>query len=94
MTFINNTTLSASDSGPSTHCPNNYDAVPWFYSSCCTTCPTFFGSYWTDEAHPMASYISSTSDIYGNIDSDVCSSGAAVSSIGYEGVNDMAYFLR
>jgi len=94
VTFVNNTTMSASDSGPSSVCVNSYDAVPWFYSHCCSTCPTFWGSYWSDEAHPMAGYLDSTADEYGNVDSDVCSSGGAVTSYSYEGVNDMAYFMR
>ena len=75
----------------------NNDAVPWFYSSCCTTCPTFGGSYWTDEAHPMASYIDTTEDYYGNLDADVCSSGAAQpndNSSSYEGANIMEYYIR
>ena len=94
VTFANTTTMSHTDSGPSAACVNGYDAVNWFYTNCCTTCPTFQGSYWSDEAHPMASYISSTPDEYGNVDADVCASGAAVSSYGYEGVNTMEYYLR
>ena len=94
VTFANTTTLSTADSGPSSACVNNYDATPWFYTNCCTTCPTFDGTYWTDEAHPMASYIDGTPDEYGNVDADVCSSGAAVTSYGYEGVNVMEYYLR
>ncbi len=93
-TFINSATLSTNNSGPSSYCVNSYDGVPWFYSSCCTTCPTFKGGYWSDTAHPMASYLDVTADEYGNIAANVCSTGAAVSSYGYEGVNDMAYFLR
>ncbi len=92
--MTNSTELSTTDSGPSSYCPSGYDADPWFYSDCCTTCPTFKGGYWADEAHPMASYISDTADLNGNIDADVCPSGAAVSSSGYEGVNDMEYYLR
>ena len=92
--FTNATDLSTTDSGPSTTCVNDYDADPWFYSYCCTTCPTFGGGYWTDEAHPMASYISDTADVNGNIDVDVCPSGAAVTSSNYEGVNVMEYYLR
>jgi hypothetical protein len=94
VTFANTTTLSSTDAGPSSACVNGYDAVNWFYTSCCTTCPTFQGSYWSDEAHPMASYLSSTPDEFGNLDADVCASGAAVTSYGYEGVNVMEYYLR
>jgi hypothetical protein len=89
VTFANSTALSTTDSGPSTSCVNYSEGVPWFYTSCCTTCPTYKGPYWTDEAHPMASYIDVTPDEYGNVDADVCGSGAAVTSIGYEGVNVM-----
>jgi len=92
--FANDTRLSTSDSGPSTSCVNTHHAIPWFYTSCCTTCPTFMGSYWSDEPHPMASYISSTLDEFGQTDADVCPSGAAISSLGYEGVNAMSYFVR
>ena len=77
-----------------TLCPTNYQAVPWFYTSCCTTCPTFKGSYWTDEGHPMASYADSTPDIFGNTSNSTCPSGAAISSSGYEGMNSMEYYLR
>ncbi|MFT5684313.1 MAG: hypothetical protein ACI8RZ_005254, partial [Myxococcota bacterium] len=96
VTLMNSTTLATTDTGSDT-CVSNYDAVPWFYSSCCTTCPTFGGSYWTDEAHPMASYINTTADEYGYTDADACPSGAAVSNdsgSSYEGANVMEYFIR
>ena len=92
--MMNTTGLSTTSSGSSASCVNSYNAVPWFYTSCCTTCPTFKGSYWSDTAHPMASYLNSTADENGLTTADVCPSGAAISSIGYEGVNIMEYYLR
>ena len=89
--------LSTTDSGPSTDCVNSYGAVPWFYSTCCTTCPSFQGSYWADQAHPMASYTDSDPDIHGKLASDVCPSGAALPNEnggGYEGINVMEIYLR
>ena len=71
--------------------------MPWFYTTCCTTCPTFLGNYWNDEAHPMVNYLNTTADHYGLLDSDVCPSGAAQpndSSSSYEGINAMEYYLR
>ncbi len=97
VTLINSTTLTTTDTGDYTACVSDYDAVPWFYSYCCTTCPTFGGSYWSDEAHPMASYIDSTADLYGYTDADVCPSGAAIANVNgssYEGANVMEYFIR
>jgi hypothetical protein len=91
--FTNSQSLSTTDTGPSTTCVNTYGAVPWFYSSCCTTCPTFKGSYWSDSPHPMASYLDYIADLDGNTTA-ICPSGAAVSSYGYEGVNAMEYYLR
>ena len=89
--------LSTTDSGPSTACVNDYDGVPWFYSTCCTTCPSFKSDYWSDEAHPMASYTDSNADLYGQLASDVCPSGAALPNEnggGYEGINVMEIYLR
>ncbi len=93
---MNSTTLATTDTGSSS-CVNSYDAVPWFYSSCCTTCPTFASTYWLDEAHPMASYLDTTADEYGYTDADVCPSGAAIpndNSSSYEGANVMEYLIR
>ena len=96
-TLVNDDELSTTDSGPSPGCVTGYDAVPWFYSWCCTTCPTFKGGYWTDEAHPMASYTGSASDLHGNYEDDVCG-GAEVrmndNGSSYRGVDDMGVYLR
>ncbi len=95
--LMNSLALSTADSGASSICVNSYDAVPWFYSYCCTTCPSFKYSYWTDEAHPMASYINTTADLYGNMDAEVCPSGRSMPNQNgsvYEGINVMEYYLR
>jgi hypothetical protein len=65
--------FSATDSGPSAAaCVTMYNAVPWFYAACCTTCPTFGGPFWTDEPHPMQSYTGTTADIFGKTEAQVC----------------------
>jgi hypothetical protein len=92
--LVNNNQLATADGGYGRVCVNNYDAVPWFYGGCCTTCPSFAGGYWSDSAHPMASYLDSTADLYGQTAADVCPSGSATSSYGYEGVNSMSFFVR
>ena len=79
--------------GMGSNCSGSYNAVPWFYTGCCTTCPTFAGGYYSP-ARPMASYINTTPDLYGNIDANVCPSGSAVSSLNYEAMNSMEYYLR
>ena len=79
--------------GGNSRCSNTYNAVPWFYTGCCTTCPTFQGSYYST-ARPMASYLNGTPDFFGNTTGNVCPSGASVSSLGYEGINSMEYFVR
>ena len=95
--IMSSSTLSTTDSGGSTSCVNNASAVPWFYSSCCATCPTYKGGYWSDEPHPMAYYVDSELDDFGNTVSEVCSSGAARTNdngSSYEGINEMEFFLR
>ena len=99
VTIMSDTFLSTTDSGPHSSCtqPTSY-GVPWFYGGCCLTCPTFKGGSWTDEPHPMALYLDTDSDEYGNIDANVCPSGAAEKNVGgtgtYEAVNVMEYYLR
>jgi hypothetical protein len=92
--FTDTAALSTTDSGPSRACVTGYGAVPWFYSSCCTTCPTFKGYYWSDEPHPMASYLDTTADHFGQTTATACPSGGAAVSSGYEGINSMEYYLR
>ncbi|HFE46234.1 MAG TPA: DUF4215 domain-containing protein, partial [Nannocystis exedens] len=93
VNMINSTQLSTTNSGPSQVCVNTHKAVPWFYSGCCSTCPTFAGGYW-QEPHPMVNYTMSVNDIFGKNPGVVCSGEAPISSNGYHGVNSMEYYLR
>ena len=72
-------------------CTGGYNAVPWFYTGCCTTCPTFGGGYYSP-ARPMASYIDNTPDLYGN--TAVSTGCPYISSSNYEAMNSMEYYLR
>jgi len=94
--LINNTDITTTDSGLATNCINN-SAVPWFYGSCCTSCPTFKGGYWNDDPHPMQSYTGSAADFFGNVETDVCGGQAVKMSengTAYRGVDTMAVYLR
>ena len=93
VTMISNTELSTKDSGPSTGCINSFKGAPWFYSNCCNTCPTFAGAYWPDP-HPMVSYTSTVSDIFGKSPAVVCSGEAPIISKGFQGANSMEYYIR
>jgi large repetitive protein len=99
VTIASNDQISTTDSGPNSSCVNSPKyGVPWYYGLCCITCPTY-GPAWTDEPHPMASYVDTTGDLNGNIDADVCPSGSAVhngatGTGSYEGMNAMEYYLR
>lgn len=94
VTIANGTELSTLDSGPSDNCVNNGTATPWFYGACCSTCPTYQGSYW-DEPHPMEPYTDDTPDAFGQLEIDVCTSPALGAIQGpYFGVNQMEYYLR
>ena len=92
VNMINNTILSTQNSGPSQSCINANGGAPWFYSSCCSTCPTFAGQYWATP-HPMINY-SNVPDQFASINTTVCGADPIASSLGYTGVNDMAYFVR
>lgn len=97
VNLTNMAELSTTDSGPSTDCVNAYGGVPWFYSTCCSTCPSFLSNYWTDEAHPMIGYSEGPADLNGRTAADACPSGAALpneSGGGYEGINVMEFYLR
>jgi hypothetical protein len=87
--------LSTSDSGPSSNCVSGNMGVPWFYGSCCSTCPTYQGAYW-NEPHPMISYSHTVADLQGNLESDVCGGPVQLSLNGssYRGVAVMEYYLR
>lgn len=95
--IANGPTLSTSDTGPDqlcTNAPNN--GVPWFYSSCCSTCPAYQGSYWTDEAHPMVTY-TAMPDVDGQTETQACGGQAirmADNMSQYRGVDTMEMYLR
>ena len=91
VSFFSDGTFDAQGMG--SNCTGVYNAVPWFYTHCCSTCPTFAGSYYSI-ARPMASYVDNTPDLFGNTTGNSCPSGAAVSSNGYEAMNSMEYYLR
>jgi hypothetical protein len=97
-------TLSTTDSGPdSAQCVNTNSAVPWFYNSCCSTCATYKGGYWTDEPHPMVSYTgpymtaTGTPDLFGHLEADVCGGQTVrISDSGgaHRGVDTMEMYIR
>jgi len=91
VTMTNEDQLSTLDGGPGQSCVVDNFGVPWFYSSCCSTCPTFQGGYWP-EPHPMFSY-AETLDLDGNTVAQVCG-GEAMTSMGFWGLNAMEYYLR
>ncbi len=94
VNMINDTNLSTLDSGPSSNCVDQGTAVPWFFGACCSTCPTYQGSYWL-EPHPMESYSQGIPDAFGSTELDVCSSPAQPAMTGsFVGVNAMEYYLR
>lgn len=90
--------LSTTDSGPdSAQCVNTNNAVPWFYESCCSTCATYKGGYWTDEPHPMEAYTHTSPDLLGHMEPDVC--GGQAVRIGenmgsHRGVDTMEMYVR
>jgi hypothetical protein len=93
--IVSDEQLSTTNSGPSTNCVNGNLGVPWFYGSCCSTCPTYQGAYW-NEPHPMVSYSHSVADLHGNVETDVCGGPVEMSINGssYRGVAVMEYYLR
>ncbi|HCH63553.1 MAG TPA: hypothetical protein DFR83_12165 [Deltaproteobacteria bacterium] len=95
VSIVNGDTLSATDHGPSQSCVSNH-AVPWFYASCCATCPTYQGGYWSDSPHPMASYTTTVPDLAGRLAADVCGAGGPLLASGgdFVGMMEMAYFVR
>ena len=92
VNMINNTILSTQNSGPSQTCINVHGGAPWFYSGCCSTCPTFAGSYWPSP-HPMINY-SGVPDQFASTSATVCGGDPIATSSGYTGLNEMAYYIR
>lgn len=91
VTMVNEDQLSTMDGGPGVDCVVQNGGVPWFYSSCCSTCPTYAGSYWP-EPHPMMNY-AAVADLHGNTIAEVCAGDPAMSE-GFWGLNAMEYYLR
>jgi hypothetical protein len=102
-------TLSTTDSGPdSAQCVNTNNAVPWFYNSCCSTCVTYKGGYWSDEPHPMEAYtgpytptggatVPGTPDFFGHVEADVCGGMTvqiADNAGAHRGVDTMEMYIR
>ncbi|MEM6989944.1 MAG: fibrinogen-like YCDxxxxGGGW domain-containing protein [Myxococcota bacterium] len=95
VAMVGSTELSTVDSGPSTNCVATNLGVPWFFGQCCATCPVYQGGYWT-EPHPMVSYVHSTPDLTGQVETDVCSGTPelAINGSVYRGLDAMEYYLR
>lgn len=95
-TIYNSNNFSATDNGPSSGCVNSGNAVPWFYSSCCSTCMTYAGGYFNPAA-PMANYINNSDDLYGNLLRDVCYGDTGVRSspsTGFYGLNSIEFYVK
>lgn len=92
------TVLSTLDSGPdSAVCIQSSLGVPWFYGSCCSTCPTYQGSYWNDEPHPMTSYVGDQPDFFGKVEADVCAGQTpriADNASVFRGIDTMEMYVR
>lgn len=89
--------LSTLDEGPSSPlCVNSNLAVPWLYGRCCSTCPSYRGGYWNDDAHPMSSRMT-TPDLQGETMYTACAPGLPRQSdnrSAHYGINVMEYYLR
>ena len=89
--------LSTLDQGPGMACVASDNGVPWFYSMCCATCPTFGNAYWADEPHPMENYTATTADLFGKTEAQVCAGktprGADNMST-FRGDDSMEVYLR
>lgn len=91
--------LTTTDQGPaaSLPCVNSDGGVPWFYAACCSTCPTFGNTYWTDEPHPMQPYTGTTADLFGRTEAQACvGSTVRVTDNGsaHRGDDSMEVYLR
>jgi len=95
VVFFSSDQLSTTDSGPAT-CNTVLSGVPWFYGTCCQTCPSLGGNYWTDDPHPSIFY-SGIPDFFGHNRNDTCTDAPAVRADNdtfYYGVDSMGYYLR
>jgi len=75
-------------------CVDQHHGVPWFYSSCCSTCPTYKEGYWTDEPHPMANYTATIPDLWGNTTGTNCGTSSPLYGNGYAGIDAMEFYVR
>ncbi|MBK6847517.1 MAG: hypothetical protein IPG96_08285 [Proteobacteria bacterium] len=98
--------LSTTDSGPAAStCVTAASAVPWFYTACCSSCPTYLGGYWSDEPRPMVGFIGATADLNGHTAAEACGADAAIKSVetgdasnplghAFYGLNRLEVYLR
>jgi hypothetical protein len=95
--FNGTSALSAVDDGPSrTQCVNGNLGVPWLYTACCSTCPSYRGGYWNDGAHPMSRRMG-IPDLQGETMYTGCAPEQPRQSDNlsdYYGINVMEYYLR
>lgn len=95
--FNGTSAVSTLDDGPSSsRCVSSNLGVPWFYASCCSTCPSYRGGYWNDDAHPMSNRMA-TPDLLGETMYTTCAPGLPRQSdnrSNYYGINIMEYYLR
>jgi hypothetical protein len=92
VTLFDATAFSTTDDGPGQLCVNQKSAVPWTYSNCCSTCPTFGGGYFTP-ARPAADYLM-TADALGKTIVDSCGAATPLKSAELYGLDVMEYYLR
>lgn len=89
--------VSTRDDGPSGPlCVNSNLGIPWLYTSCCSTCPSYQGGYWKDGPHPMSSRMA-TPDLSGETMYTRCAPDLPRQSdngTSYYGINIMEYYLR
>lgn len=94
--FNHQSTLSALDDGPSQSCVSGSLGVPWLYTSCCSTCPSYRGGYWNDGPHPMSSGMAAP-DLLGETMVTRCAPDQprrSDNNSSYYGINVMEYYLR
>lgn len=96
VTIFNANGFSATDTGPGQSCVTGSNGVPWFYGSCCSTCPTYQGGYFNDSPHPMISYVGTAADAFGRTQGQVCSAALPVLANGgeYRGIDRLEFYLR
>lgn len=87
--------FSTTDNGAGQSCVSQYSAVPWTYSSCCSTCPTF--GLWFSSPRPEVKYLM-TEDTFGRTVTDAC--GTVTPATGDTGghimfgIDTIEYYVR